>query len=64
MSLSSLALVVFVFLQSAAYLGWFSVSPTFLGVVGMIFVVLRILEALSVWSYSVPVGHQRAAPVE
>lgn len=62
MSLSSLALVVYVFLQSAAYLGWFSVSPTLIGIVGLVFVVLRVLEALAVVSYSVPLA--RRAPAE
>lgn len=61
MSLSSLALVLFVFLQSAALLNWFSVSATFLGVVGLIFVVLRVLESLGAFSYSLPARRHAAA---
>lgn len=65
MSLSSIALVLYVFLQSMVYLGWMSPSATFIGVVGLVFVVLRLLEALSVYTYSVPLGRRHsAAPVE
>lgn len=45
-SLSGFILVVFVFLQSADYLKWFSVDPKLLGFVGIAFVVVFILEAL------------------
>lgn len=58
MSLSSLFLVIYVFLQSAVYLGWLSVSAVLLGITGLIFVFLRLLEALSVVSYSVPLARR------
>lgn len=44
MSLSLFVLGLFVFLQSAVYLAWFSVDPKFLGFVGMAFVVILVIE--------------------
>lgn len=46
MSLSMFILTLFVFLQSAVSLAWFSVDPKLLGFVGMAFVVVIIIEAL------------------
>lgn len=46
MKLSTFILGLFVFLQSAVYLAWFAVDPKLLGVVGMAFVVVLIIEAL------------------
>lgn len=48
MSLSLLALALFIFLQSAALLGWFGVSVNFLGVVGIIAVVALLVEGIPV----------------
>jgi hypothetical protein len=48
MSLSLLALALFVFLQSAVLLGWFAVSGQFLGVVGIITVIALLLEGVPV----------------
>lgn len=45
-SLSLFILGLYVFLQSAVYLGWFSVDPKLLGFVGVAFVFVLILEAL------------------
>lgn len=45
MSLSSFILALFVFLQSAVYLAWFAVDPKLLGLVGIVFVVVLLLEA-------------------
>lgn len=44
--LSSFLLALYVFLQSAVYLVWFAVDPKLLGLVGMAFVVVFILEVL------------------
>lgn len=44
--LSLLILGLYVFLQSAVYLAWFSVDPKLIGFVGMAFVVVLIVEAL------------------
>jgi hypothetical protein len=44
MALSTLGLAVLLFLLSAGWLGWFAVSATFLGVVGMIEVLLLLFE--------------------
>lgn len=46
MSLSLFLLGLYVFLQSAVYLAWFTVDPKLLGFVGMLFVVVVIIEAL------------------
>lgn len=46
MSLSSFLLALYVFLQSAVYLTWFTVDPKLLGFVGMAFVVVFIIEVL------------------
>lgn len=46
MSLSLFVLGLYVFLQSAVYLAWFSVDPKFLGFVGMAFVAVLIIEVL------------------
>lgn len=48
MSLSLLALALFIFLQSAALLGWFGVTAGFLGVVGIITVVALLVEGVPV----------------
>lgn len=45
MSLSQFVLILFVFLQSAVYLAWFAVDPKLLGLIGMAFVVIALLEA-------------------
>ena len=46
MNLSTFILALFVFLQSAVYLAWFSVDPKLLGFVGIAFVVVLIIEVL------------------
>ncbi len=46
MSLSIFILGLYVFLQSAVYLSWFSVDAKLLGFVGIAFVVVLIIEAL------------------
>lgn len=46
MSLAMFILGLFVFLQSAVYLTWFTVDPKLLGLVGMVFVVVLLIEAL------------------
>ncbi len=48
MSLSLFVLGLFVFLQSAVYLAWFAVDPKLVGLVGMAFVIILILEALAI----------------
>lgn len=48
MSLSSFLLALFVFLQSAVYLAWFTVDPKLLGFVGLAFVVVFIVEVVLV----------------
>lgn len=44
--LSSFLLALFVFLQSAVYLTWFTVDPKLLGFIGIAFVVVFIIEIL------------------
>lgn len=44
--LSAFLLALYVFLQSAVYLAWFAVDNKLLGLVGMAFVVVFILEVL------------------
>lgn len=46
MSLSTFLLGLYVFLQSAVYLAWFVVDSKLLGLVGMAFVIVLIIEAL------------------
>lgn len=46
MFLSLFLLGLYVFLQSAVYLAWFSVDPKLLGFVGMTFVVVLIIETV------------------
>ena len=46
MALSTLFLVFWVFLQSAASLGWFSVDSRLVAVIGVIFAILAVIEAL------------------
>lgn len=53
MNLSMFLLALYVFLQSAVYLAWFVVDVKLLGLVGMVFVVVLLLEAfwrpISLW---------------
>lgn len=51
MYLSLFVLGLYVFLQSAVYLTWFSVDPKMLGFVGITFVILLIIESLLVISH-------------
>ena len=44
--LSSFLLALYVFLQSAVYLAWFSVDPKQLGFVGIAFVIVFLIEVL------------------
>lgn len=46
MNLSQFLLGLYVFLQSAVYLTWFTVDPKLLGFVGIAFVVVLLIEAL------------------
>lgn len=46
MSLSTFLLGLYVFLQSAVYLSWFTVDPKLQGIVGIVFVVVLLVEAL------------------
>lgn len=46
MSLSMFLLGLYVFLQSAVYLAWFAVDAKMLGLVGMVFVVVLLVEAI------------------
>ena len=46
MSLSLFILALFVFLQSAPLLGWFTVDPKLIGIVGVVFVIVVIIEAI------------------
>lgn len=46
MRLSLFILGLFVFLQSGVYLAWFTVDAKLLGIVGMAFVVVLIIETL------------------
>lgn len=46
MPLSMLLLALYVFLQSAVYLAWFAVDNKLLGLVGMAFVVVLLIETL------------------
>jgi uncharacterized membrane-anchored protein len=46
MSISSFVLGLFVFLQSSALLGWFSVDNKLVGAVGIVFVAILVLEAI------------------
>jgi len=46
MRLSSFLLALYVFLQSAVYLVWFTVDPKLLGFIGMAFVVVFIIEVV------------------
>lgn len=48
MSLSLFVLGLYVFLQSAVYLAWFTVDPKLIGFIGMAFVVILILETILV----------------
>lgn len=56
MALSMFVLTLFVFLQSAVYLAWFAVDAKLLGLVGMFFVVIVIIEALfhPTWPWNKP----------
>jgi hypothetical protein len=60
MSLSTFILALFVFLQSAVLLGWFSVDSKLIGFVGIAFVVVLVLESLGTLSWSIPL-HRRHA---
>ena len=46
MGLSTFVLTLFVFLQSGSLLKWFTVDPKLLGVVGIVYVVIVVVEAL------------------
>ena len=46
MNLSLFILGLYIFLQSAVYLTWFTVDPKLLGFVGIAFVVVLVVEAL------------------
>jgi hypothetical protein len=48
MALSSFILALWVFLTSAAQLGWFSIDGRFIGFVGIAYVVVFVLECLAV----------------
>lgn len=50
MPLSTFILALFVFLQSSVLLEWFTVDPKFLGLVGVFFVIVVLVEALLVYS--------------
>ncbi len=45
MSLSTFILALYIFLESAVKLAWFSVDPKLTGLVGIVFVIVVILEA-------------------
>ena len=65
MSLSKIALVVvFIFLISASYLGWFAVGGDVIGWIGIAFVVLVLLESIGVIAISIPVDRVRATHQE
>lgn len=46
MRLSTFILGLFVFLQAGALLTWFTVDPKLLGIVGMAFVIVLIVETV------------------
>lgn len=46
MNLSLFVLGLYVFLQSASYLAWFSVDAKLIGFVGIAFVIILAIEAL------------------
>ena len=64
MSLSLFVLALYIFLQSAVYLAWFTVDPKLLGYVGMLFVLIVILEALAIASGRPLLRWHRNAPTE
>jgi len=45
MNLSGFLLALYVFLQSAVYLAWFNVDDKLLGLIGLAFVIVWLLEA-------------------
>lgn len=46
MSFSLFVLALYVFLQSSSALGWFAVDPKFMAVVGMVFVIAVVVDAI------------------
>lgn len=59
MPLSHLLLLLWVFLMSASFLGWFATSAFILGVLGVTYVVVSVLELLGVLTYSLPTHARR-----
>lgn len=59
MALSSVALFLFILLQSISYMGWVAVSPKLIGIVGLVYCVLWVLSALGVYDGNVG---RRGAP--
>lgn len=64
MSLSLFVLALYVFLQSAVYLAWFTVDAKLLGYVGMLFVIIVVVEALFAYSGKPLLRWHRNAPAE
>lgn len=54
MSLSTLLLTLFVLFQALAYLGWYSVGAKILGVIGLAYVIVLVLELLGVLRLNLP----------
>lgn len=61
MSFSLFILALYVFLQSAPAMGWFNVDPKFTAVVGIVFVLVVVIEAVF-WTRGIhPLWHRRGA---
>lgn len=56
--MSAVLLVLYVFLQSSASLGWFAVDPKLIGAVGIVFVVLALLEGFVFYAGRHPFAHR------
>lgn len=58
MPLSKLLAGIWFILWAISALGWASISATFMGVLALIIGILWVLEALSVFNATIPLGHR------
>ena len=59
LSLTNIALALFVLLQSFVLIGHRLVSDFVIGVVGFAFVVLLVLASAKIWSYNIPLRRNK-----
>lgn len=60
--LSLFVLTLWVFLQSGAGLGWFTVDSKLVGIVGMAFVIIVIVETIVGAAGKLPAWYKKPAP--